>query len=141
LAHFKDLVGTRIFVGGPRALLTAAAAQGIGMALHELTTNAAKYGALSNTDGQVRIEWQTTVAAKPIFSMSWREEGGPKVMAPARSGFGRIVVGRMAAASVDGDVDIAFEERGLAWKLSAPAENALAPSSGEGPGDQNDDAR
>jgi PAS domain S-box-containing protein len=141
LAHFKDLVGTRILVGGPRALLTAAAAQGIGMALHELTTNAAKYGALSNTDGQVRIGWQTTVAAKPIFSMSWREEGGPKVMAPARNGFGRIVIGRMAEAAVDGVVDIAFGEKGIAWKLSTPAENALAPSGGEGPSDQNDDAR
>ena len=128
LAHFKDLFGTRILADGPPARLTAAASQGIGMALHELTTNAAKYGALSNGDGQVRIEWQITAAAKPMFSMSWREAGGPKVMAPTRNGFGKIVIGRMAAAAVDGVVEIGFAENGLAWTLSAPVENALALS-------------
>lgn len=132
LAHFKDLIGTRILVGGPRSLLTTAAAQGIGMALHELTTNAAKYGALSNAHGRVRIEWETTAGDKPMFSMSWLEDGGPKVVAPTRNGFGQTVIGRMAEAAVDGVVDIAFGENGLAWRLSTLAENALAPSCGLG---------
>lgn len=128
LAHFKELFGTRILIDGPRALLTTAAAQGIGMALHELTTNATKYGALSNGDGQVRIAWQTSATAKPMFSMSWLEDGGPKVAAPTRNGFGKIVIGRMAEAAVDGVVEVVFAETGLAWTLSAPAENALARS-------------
>jgi PAS domain S-box-containing protein len=126
LAHFKDLIGTRVLIAGPPARLTMTAAQGIGMALHELATNAAKYGALSNLDGQVRIAWQVTAAAQPAFSMSWREEGGPRVAAPTRRGFGQIVIGRMAEAAVEGRADIVFRETGLSWNLSAPVENALA---------------
>ena len=126
LSHFKDLIGTRVLFDGPRDLiLNMSAAQGIGMALHELATNAAKYGALSNRDGQVRIAWAITAAAKPAFSMSWLENGGPPVAAPSRKGFGQIVIGRMAEAAVEGRAEIVFHESGLSWNLSAPAENAL----------------
>jgi PAS domain S-box-containing protein len=125
LAHFKDLIGTRVLISGPYAQLTPAAAQGIGMALHELATNAAKYGALSNADGQVSIAWQISTTTKPTFSMSWLERGGPQVEAPRRKGFGHIVLGRMAAAAVRGHADITFPERGLSWTLSAPAAGAL----------------
>jgi two-component sensor histidine kinase len=128
LAHFKDLIGTRVLIEGPRVLLTMAAAQGIGMALHELATNAAKYGALSNLEGQVRITWQITSVPKAAFSMSWLEVGGPKVAAPTRKGFGQIVIGRMAEAAVDGTAEIVFREKGLSWSLSAPVENTLASS-------------
>ena len=131
LAHFKDLIGTRVLIAGPRARLTMTAAQGIGMALHELATNAAKYGALSNLDGRVRIAWQVTAAAKPAFSMSWLEDGGPKVAAPTRKGFGQIVIGRMAEAAVDGVAEIVFREKGLSWSLSAPVENTLTLSGAE----------
>ncbi len=128
LAHFEDLIGTRVLIEGPRALLTTAAAQGIGMALHELATNAAKYGALSNLKGQVRIGWQISTTARPAFSMSWLEDGGPKVIAPIRKGFGQIVIGRMAQAAIKGVAEITFRESGLAWHLTAPVENALALS-------------
>jgi PAS domain S-box-containing protein len=131
LAHFKDLIGTRVLIEGPRVRLTMAAAQGIGMALHELATNAAKYGALSNLEGQVRITWQVTSAAKPAFSMAWLEDGGPKVAAPTRKGFGQIVIGRMAEAAVDGVAEIVFREKGLSWSLSAPVENTLTLSGAE----------
>jgi two-component sensor histidine kinase len=130
LAHFKDLIGTRLLIEGPPARLTMGAAQGIGMALHELATNAAKYGALSNHDGQVRIGWHVTSATEPMFSMSWLEDGGPKVAAPTRKGFGQTVIGRMAAAAVEGVAEIVFRERGLSWNLSASAENALALTAG-----------
>jgi two-component sensor histidine kinase len=126
LAHFKDLFGTRILVDGLPARLTMGAAQGIGMALHELATNAAKYGALSNADGQVRITWQTTAVAEPNFSMSWLEVGGPKPAAPTQKGFGQVVIGRMAEAAVDGIVEIEFCETGISWRLSAPVKNTLA---------------
>jgi len=126
LAHFKDLIGTRVLIQGPRARLTMAAAQGIGMALHELATNAAKYGALSNLQGQVRIAWRIIAATKPAFSISWLEDGGPKVGTPTRKGFGQIVIGRMAEAAVEGSTEIIFREKGLSWTLSAPVENVLA---------------
>jgi two-component sensor histidine kinase len=58
--------------------------------------------------------------------MSWVEDGGPKVTAPTRKGFGQIVIGRMAQAAVRGRAEITFREQGLAWNLSAPVEHALA---------------
>jgi len=127
LSHFKDLIGTRLLISGPRGwTLNMAAAQGIGMAIHELATNAAKYGALSNLCGQVRISWQVTTGANPKLAICWRESGGPKVTPPSRQGFGCIVIGRMAQAAVDGHAEISFAPDGLAWTLSAPLENALA---------------
>lgn len=131
LDHFQELIGTRVLIDGPRARLTPGAAQGIGMALHELATNAAKYGALSNLDGQVRIAWRVTADAEPEFSMTWIEDGGPRVTAPTRKGFGQVVIGRMAEAAVQGVAEINFRDRGLSWKLSAPAGNALARADGE----------
>ena len=125
LAHFGDLFGTRVLLDGPHTHLTPAAAQGIGMALHELATNAAKYGALSNGEGQVRISWHVDAAKQPVFSMSWLEEGGPKVSPPRRKGFGQIVIGRMAEAAVNGTAEIDYRESGLFWKLSAPFADAL----------------
>ncbi len=125
LGHFKDLVGTRVLIEGPPAQLTAGAAQGIGMALHELATNAVKYGSLSNQDGRVSISWRVTAGPHPVFSMSWLEEGGPPVAEPARTGFGRLVIGRLAGAAVSGTAETLFLEKGLTWNLSAAAENAL----------------
>lgn len=122
LAHFKDLLGTRISFSGPPALLTAAATQGIGMALHELATNAAKYGALSNEEGRVRVSWQVDAGE---FAMSWLEEGGPKVAAPSRKGFGQIVLGRLAEGATGGTAEINFRESGVCWTLSAPVEKTL----------------
>jgi two-component sensor histidine kinase len=128
LAHFHELLGTRVRLEGPPLWLAAGPAQGIGMALHELSTNAAKYGALSNASGGVDIGWGLDGESDPTFSMSWRERGGPKVEAPGRKGFGQMVIGRMAAASVDGRAEVDFQAEGLFWRLSAPAENVLAPT-------------
>jgi two-component sensor histidine kinase len=128
LAHFRDLIGVRILLDGRPARLTMAAAQGIGMALHELATNAAKYGALSNREGRVRILWQVTAGLIPTFSMAWLEDGGPKVAPPTRKGFGQVVIGRMAEAAVQGVAEVTFQEQGLAWRLSAQAANALMPT-------------
>ena len=135
LVHFKDLIGARIFIEGPRLQLTTAVAQGIGMALHELTTNAAKYGALSNLDGQVRVAWQIVSEAEPTFSMSWLEDGGPAVTAPTRQGFGSMVMGRMAEAAVEGVAEINFRKKGLSWNLSAPVRECIGVSRGSGTDD------
>jgi PAS domain S-box-containing protein len=124
LAHFKDLIGTRVLLDGPPAKLKSAAAQGIGMALHELATNAGKYGALSNGEGRVHITWR--VAARNTgFFMSWREEGGPNVAPPTRKGFGQMVIGRMVEAAVEGITKIEYPESGFFWSLSAPCADTL----------------
>lgn len=120
LSHLNDLIGTRILLDGPPVNLSSRAAQGIGMALHELATNAAKYGALSNASGRVRINWGHVAAAKPGFTMQWLEEGGPEVAPPTRKGFGNTVIGRMVEASVDGKVEIEYRKSGLYWRLAAP---------------------
>jgi len=78
-------IGNRIHIDGPRIELTPEAAQAIGMAMHELATNAAKYGALANDDGRIEIAWSRHDTG---FTMHWIEQGGPRVAPPARSGFG-----------------------------------------------------
>ena len=125
LAHFEDLIGTRVLIDGPAARLTPAAGQAIGMALHELATNAVKYGALSNREGRVHISWQVTTAQNPAFLMSWLEEGGPKVTPPSHKGFGQMVIGQMLEVAVDGTVEFDYRESGLSWKLNAPAAEIL----------------
>jgi two-component sensor histidine kinase len=125
LSHFKELIGTRILVDGPAARLTAAAAQAVGMALHELATNAAKHGALSTDEGQVRVSWRVSQDREPSFSVQWIEENGPRVSVPTRKGFGYTVIGPVAESAVQGKVEIAFPESGLTWKLHALAVDTL----------------
>jgi two-component sensor histidine kinase len=112
---------------GPPVRLTPAATQTIGMALHELATNAGKYGALSNTYGQVEIGWKVyePEPGKQRLSMSWIESGGPPVSAPARRGFGSTVVESMAQIGLSADVQLDYASTGLQWRLDCPGENAL----------------
>jgi PAS domain S-box-containing protein len=121
LSHFDELIGVRILIEGPSARLTPAAAQGISMALHELATNAAKYGALSNRSGRVYVLWRIESDPEPRFQMQWLEEGGPKVSPPARTGFGQMVIGPMTEALVEGRVTVDFQDTGVRWALSALA--------------------
>jgi PAS domain S-box-containing protein len=127
LAHFADLIGSRIAVQGPKLRLNPASAQAIGLALHELATNAGKYGALSNSRGRVEISWGT---AAGVLTMTWSERDGPPVSAPRQRGFGSVVVEAMAERSVGGEVHLDFATSGVAWRLTCPAANALEPGSG-----------
>lgn len=121
LAHFKDLIDARIILAGPPVTIKAAAAQALGMALHELATNAGKYGALSNRDGRVHVEWGLEEeTSEDMFFMSWRESGGPPVKAPKKQGFGSTVMCHMAQASLDAKVELGYEEAGLSWQLRCP---------------------
>jgi two-component sensor histidine kinase len=122
LAHFADLVGSRIAIHGPRLRLNAAAAQAIGLTLHELATNAGKYGALSTDMGRVDTFWGTY---GDTFIMSWSEREGPPVSAPKRRGFGTMVIEGMAKQTVDGAVELDYAPSGLTWRLSCLAANAL----------------
>jgi PAS domain S-box-containing protein len=124
LAPFADLMGSRIAMGGSKLRLNAASAQAIGLALHELATNAGKYGALSTDAGRVDIGWGTD---GDTFTMSCTEREGPPVSGPQRRGFGTVVMGAMAERSVDGTVDLDYAASGLTWLLTCPAANALEP--------------
>jgi len=123
LAHFAD-VGSRIAADGPKLHLNAAAAQAIGLALHELATNASKYGALSVAVGRVDVRWRLE---GDTFMMSWTERNGPPVSPPERRGFGSTVVDSMAKLSVGGEVQLDYAPSGLMWRLKCPAANALEP--------------
>ena len=122
LAHFADLVGSRITVHGSPVRLNAAAAQAIGLALHELATNAGKYGALSVDAGCVDVGWRLD---GNIFAMSWTERKGPPVSQPKRRGFGSTVVDSMVKQTVNGDVQLDYISSGVVWNLTCPAANAL----------------
>ena len=126
LSPYGDLIGNRILLTGPRLLLCSKAAQGIGMALHELATNAAKYGALSNADGRIHIDWGVDGTVEPPkFMIHWLEDGGPKVAAPKRKGFGQKVIVSMMENIVKGKVEVDYRETGVAWKLISPAQSTL----------------
>lgn len=127
LAHLgEDALRSRVTMAGDRVIVTPAAAQGIGMALHELATNAIKYGALSNETGHIAVEWSATASdPEGRFRISWREMDGPPVAPPRRRGFGHTVVERMAALAVGGSVDLSYAPAGLSWTLEAPAHEVL----------------
>jgi len=93
LAPYSETDETRVQIDGPQVLLEPNAAQAIAVALHELATNAAKYGALSVAKGQVDLKWSHEADERLI--LRWTEIGGPAVQAPARQGFGGRVVERM----------------------------------------------
>ena len=125
LFHFHDLFGTRVCLVGEPVALRPEASQGIGLALHELGTNAAKYGALSNSKGVVTISWQILTNPEPTFLLCWSEMGGPPVNPPTRSGFGQTVTGRMVEWAVDGKVALDFRASGLVWSVVAPVTTTL----------------
>jgi len=117
LRSFGDAIGSRIRIEGPSIELTPEAAQAIGMAMHELATNAAKYGALASKEGRIDIGWARNGLS---FTMSWIEHGGPPVTPPRRSGFGSKVISDMVRLSLDGAVDVMFPPSGLRWHLACP---------------------
>jgi PAS domain S-box-containing protein len=126
LAQHQDLIGTRITLDGPDIDLLPSAVQSIGMALHELATNATHHGALSNGEGRVRISWSLEGEASRRFVLAWRETNGPQVAPPSRRGFGSTVAGAMVRLSLQGTIDTEMKPEGLAWRLECPAENAVS---------------
>ncbi len=111
----------QIRMSGPDFRLNASAAQAIGMALHELATNACKYGALTGAEGSVAISWDLQPAeGAQRFTMEWCETGGPKAAPPQHKGFGHTVMVRMVQAALEGEVAIDYAPEGLVWKVTAP---------------------
>ena len=128
LAAFAEIQGSRIEVSGPEIVVTAEAAQALGLAIHELATNAIKYGALSVPAGKLSVSWAfdgDTGAARPLL-LNWVEQGGPQVTPPQRKGFGHVVIGEMVERSLNGKVAMEFAPKGLNWRVSIPATNLVS---------------
>jgi two-component sensor histidine kinase len=104
--------------------ITAAAAQTIGMAFHELVTNASKYGALSTASGHVGIAWgaEETRASEHRFTIEWSERDGPTVVAPTQRGFGWSVLCQLTKMSLGADVTLEYAPTGVVWRLVCPVE-------------------
>jgi two-component sensor histidine kinase len=127
LGHLDDLVGTRVVFDGKPLCLLPAAAQTLGMALHELATNAAKFGALSIPEGRVQITWSLIEeGATQRFVMRWTERGGPQVRRPSRSGFGYTVIKGAVEHGLAADVQLEYAKAGFVWALNAPASAVVA---------------
>jgi PAS domain S-box-containing protein len=108
---------SRFAVGGPALRLPPRIALSIAMALHELATNAVKYGALSVPAGQVALSWSV---AEGRLSLRWQERGGPPVVPPTRTGFGSRLIERSLARELDGTVSLSFPREGVVCTIVAP---------------------
>jgi PAS domain S-box-containing protein len=109
----------RLDVQGRPLFLKPEAAQNFSLAIHELTTNAVKYGAFSVAGGRVKVKW--SIIDKNV-DFSWEENGGPPVVVPLRKGFGNFVTGKMIAQTLNGTVNTEYPASGLRWKLVFPAD-------------------
>lgn len=125
LAPFTGDQPERVVVSGPEVALRPPVAQAVGMALHELATNATKYGALGATTGKVAITWTIADGAAPVFRLHWAESGGPKVALPAKSGFGQTVLKSLVGSTTSGRTVLDFHPTGVEWQLEAALENII----------------
>jgi two-component sensor histidine kinase len=96
------------------------------MALHELATNAGKYGALSDGSGRVEVAWDVVgEEAQSRFQLTWSDRDGPPPQAPLRKGFGHTVLIDMVEHELGARVRLDYADAGLTWELSAPAAAVL----------------
>jgi PAS domain S-box-containing protein len=111
-------------IGGPDVTLAPATTQAVAMALHELVTNAVKYGALSNPNGHVSVNWdrQDAEAAPAHVRIEWRETGGPSVVSPPKLGYGISLIRELIPHELGGMVDLTFASDGVCCKIDVPIE-------------------
>ncbi|NGM23880.1 PAS domain-containing protein [Roseomonas stagni] len=127
LAAFVGNAGPRAVVEGARVVLPPGAAQPIAMALHELATNAVKYGALSRPEGRVAIGWRVKDGSRGVLCLDWVETGGPCVDgAPTRRGFGSRVLDATVRGQLSGGVTVEWRETGLVCGMEVPLRGAGA---------------
>jgi two-component sensor histidine kinase len=110
--------GERATISGPEYALDGRRAHSLTLALHELATNAAKYGALSADHGWIEVTWTSTDGALDLF---WREHGGPPAVAPTRRGFGSQLIARNLGLAFGGEVNLDFKPAGVECRLRAPS--------------------
>ena len=129
LAPFRVGTGRRFTVGGPDVRLTPRLALAFALALHELATNAVKYGALSNEKGRVILNWEVHDGAVPDrLWMRWEEVGGPQVTKPTRTGFGSRMIERALATELGGTAEIEYRPKGIVFTVEAPLPELQTPA-------------
>ena len=113
----------KIEAGGPSVTLEPEATQAAATVLHELTTNAAKYGALSNRTGRVSVRWRWAQnGSRDRLLIEWQETGGPAVCAPSRSGYGTSIIRELIPFELGGAVELSFAAEGIKCRLEIPGE-------------------
>ena len=127
LAATLDPDSSQIVLEGEPMMLTPDVAQNLGLAFHELATNASKYGALSVPTGRVLVRWERLGKGGLI---SWIERGGPPVARPERRGFGRILLERLVGVTLNGSVELDFRPEGLVCEIRFPDEG-MAPAASD----------
>ena len=118
LAPYMEGNESHVVMAGPGIKLAPNDAMSLGLAIHELATNAAKYGALSTIEGRIHVQW--TLAAPDLAEIHWREEGGPPVTEPTKRGFGRDLIEKIVAHELKSEVDLRFEPGGVECRLKVP---------------------
>jgi PAS domain S-box-containing protein len=108
-------------ISGPEIVLTSAQTQAVAMVIHELVTNAAKYGALSCPDGSVSVSWDRAgVNASAVLTVTWRELGGPPIAFSVQSGYGSSLIRGLIPHELGGTVDLTFPSDGACCKIEIP---------------------
>jgi two-component sensor histidine kinase len=121
LDPFDDGSGGRIRLEGPRVEVTSRLAVSLGMAIHELTTNAAKYGALSVYGGKVNVRWRVMIeASRRTLEFDWLESGGPPVAAPTRQGFGSRLLDFVLPGQIQAKSRIDYRPEGVRVQCALP---------------------
>ncbi|WP_085027683.1 PAS domain S-box protein [Ensifer aridi] len=126
LAPYHDRNRNNVRLAGPPAMLPPKHALTLGMAAHELATNAAKHGALSVKNGIVDVGWTIDVAGDRL-RIRWTETGGPPVPVPTHNGFGRLLLERVLASDLGGDVHLEFAPEGLTCMIDIPYPRGASP--------------
>lgn len=116
---------TRIILNGPSVMMTQDAGQVLAMAAHELLTNAAKYGALSNARGRVFVDWDLDPEEDGDLRLTWTERDGPPVAPPEHQGYGSQVVGTLARMSLQAEVETCYASTGLITNFVIPKQQIM----------------
>jgi PAS domain S-box-containing protein len=121
LAPFGGIDDGHFVVSGPPLILRSSAALSLALGLHELSTNALKYGALSTPNGRVEIHWEISSGTRALLRLIWTERDGPPILLPSRKGFGAGIVQRGLAQDLRGTVRLSFDDpRGVVCTIEAP---------------------
>jgi two-component sensor histidine kinase len=113
---------------GPDVILTSGETQALAMVIHELVTNAVKYGALSSPDGSVSMSWNCTGGDLTVLRIVWREVCGPPVVAPVQSGYGSTLIRDLIRYELGGTVELTFPRDGVCCKIGIPIKGRYVPS-------------
>jgi PAS domain S-box-containing protein len=121
LGFYADGLSERISLRGPAVDLPSQIAVPLGMAVHELTTNAAKYGALASEAGRIAVEWSLDECPVGVaLRWEWNETDGPTVTPPGREGFGSMLLKRVLSQQIGAEVNVAFEPEGFRLRMLVP---------------------